>query len=206
MTNNKFRFVVESDPTNYEQVRQKIASRMTSRFDGWDNDFDRQFDWHSRFFLLYLNDELVAGLRLVLSGHYWPQSQLPCALSNHDVRLEVGDYQHVGEFSGLWFSDAAYGIFVCGMGSKWGLEHLDTAPIYAVYEQGNAAIEHLYKNIFGLEVIDDRVVRYNTFVNKQTQAPVHWVPAVDYADTRKARVDYVLGLSEVAEISKQILK
>lgn len=96
-----YRFAVESRPRNYERVRQNIAEGMSSRFVGWDSELDRQFDWHSRFFLLYQDDDIVAGLRLVLSGSFWPQTQLPAESANGTLDALARDMTNVGEFSGF---------------------------------------------------------------------------------------------------------
>ena len=65
-TTRGIRFVTSTDPDDYEPVRRRIAEGMSTRFEGWDNEFDRQFDRYSRFFLLFNGQgELLAGCRLV---------------------------------------------------------------------------------------------------------------------------------------------
>lgn len=189
---SKYRFIAESLPTNYEFVRNQIAANMGDRFTGWDNEFDRQFDWHSRFFLLFDHDRIVAGTRIVFAGSFWPQSRLPleCSDGSVEINTEKGD---VAEFSGLWFEDVSLGKLVCALATEWVMAFSSDPPIYAVYEQGNRVIKRIYTRSFGLEEVPHAAIQYNGFRYSDSNLPVPWSLTLDNPATRRQRVTDALN-------------
>ena len=128
---------IESQSSGYEPVREMFSQNLDIKYDGWCNSFDKQFDCHSRFFLLYCGDELIAGLRLVLSDRSSSNEKLPVELARGGDKLQLSQYHSVGEYSGFWFSELKYGIAICAIANEWAMRFLPNHPIFAIYEEGN---------------------------------------------------------------------
>ncbi len=164
----------------------------------------RHSDWHSRLFLLACDGEVVASLRLVLAGSFWPGAQLPSELPGGPFALQPSRRQHTGEFSGPWFHELSQGLYLCAMASAWASAHLPAMPIHAVFAQDNQTLERLYTRSFGLESGAGASVAGSGSRRSCTAGSVVWTLVTDDPLTRDARVRRLLRLPEVAAIHRQL--
>lgn len=156
-----------------EQVRDVMRKAMCKRYEGWDDDFDRQFDDRTVWFALEAGEEYVATCKLIFKSHNETWCPTPIELGDlaqHDIPER---HPSVCEGGGVSYTDQRYAIdLMYGIG-EWMLEQ-NIGPCYTTYDVTNPVIQKLYTRVLGFQEVVDAQVSFSSFLRKKTGAPAQW--------------------------------
>lgn len=157
-----------------EDARAIFRSRMTKLYDGWDDDYDRQFDDHSFLFVLHDGaDEFLATCRLVFKQMRGRSYRLPmemAALSSftpHDKTARCCEGGMVSFTSRRHALALMYGV------TTW-LTDNDLDLCLTTYDVSNPLMRRLYTRTLQFAPVAGAIVRYSGFKWRENGEPVAW--------------------------------
>lgn len=161
---------------------------MSSLYQGWDVDFDRQFDSAALTFCLTdpMHPDVIAATLKIID-----RSQLP---SGGRLPLELADESPVSaargaiEASGFALRDRRAARRLCEAFGFW--LHLHGKPdVYSCYDKDNPLTRRLFLRHVGLVETNAPELQFDSIVSRRTGAPARWRLLVDEAASRPPRLE-----------------
>jgi len=157
-----------------EDARAMFRDRMTKLYDGWDDDYDRQFDDHSFLFVLRNGgSDYQATCRLVFKRMRGRSHTLAMERADLSSFTPAGGFTRYCEGGMVSFTsrraalDLMYGVTI------WLIEN-DVDLCLTTYDVNNPVMQRLYTRTLQFAPIDGAIVRYSGFTRKEDREPVAW--------------------------------
>ena len=200
-TTPSYRFSVEDSPTQYDPVRERIASGIAAHYSGWCNAYDRQFDTSSKFLFLHERDkdDLIAASRLVFRN--LPDTSLPIELADRPFTGFDHDSLAV-EYSGFWFKGPSSGGALACLGAMWMAKNFPDLNAYVLFDDENRVMQRIYLKTMNLTIVNHPPIVFQSFQRLSSSDAVQWTLAVDDAERRDFRIESFLKVRSLRDIVK----
>jgi len=155
------------------EIRETFRNRMEKLYEGWSDEYDKQWDEHS-FHLAYKEgNNYLATCRLIVKRYNEIEFTTPMEqadISNYKI---PANYKNCVEGGMVSFSSISALKILMLYACDWLLENKFNYLV-TCYDVNNKLIEKLYMNVLGLVKVDRAVLKYSGFINKKDKNIVAW--------------------------------
>jgi hypothetical protein len=157
-----------------ETLRGVFRARMSRRYDGWNDAYDRQFDDHSFLFVRRdAHGEYLATCRLVFKRIRGRTHALPMELADVSSFSPSPEYQRCCEGGMISFTSRPHALALMYGVTIWLVEN-DVDLCLTTYDVSNPLMQRLFTRTLGFSLVDAGVACYSGFTWKDNGEPVPW--------------------------------
>lgn len=169
----------------FHKCREYVAHRMNSIYIGWSNDYDSQFDDTAKYFALIDENNIVAACKIIFKNENkgFPLSK---AIPRYGCNFNFENFD--AEVGGLAFENLTAVKSLFHRSSIFFLKNA-VGDILTCYDISNPLSKRLYTGSFGLNFIENAIVRYDDFRHKKNNKAVEWQLLIDKKETRPIRIN-----------------